>query len=287
MITDMREVGPASAPASDATHTLTMPDEDIGESAVAQHVQTRGALGIRESGRMSRGVVPAPRRMPIRVAVVGDQVLTAQAVAAALKDEGWAPVAHELPRRVEDPKIVRRGWGRGIHAGVLLHERTDRPHAERVFRVLEALPRLPWLVLTGTDESPTWGALLAAGARGVLPVTVGLEDLRRAVSRMVADEPMHTPQQRARLIEEWEAWSQEHELVLMRLSQLTKREAEVLEALRRGATVAEVARAGGVSIDTVRSQVRSVLRKLDVPSQLAAVAALQRAIDLQGVARHP
>ena len=56
-----------------------------------------------------------------------------------------------------------------------------------------------------------------------------------------------------------------------RLDQLTVREREVLAHLMRGRTVREIATVGVVSEATVRTQVKAILAKLDVTSQIAAV----------------
>jgi two-component system, NarL family, nitrate/nitrite response regulator NarL len=53
---------------------------------------------------------------------------------------------------------------------------------------------------------------------------------------------------------------------------LTRREREVLIGLMRGATAGEISKENYVSLPTVRSQIRSILCKLGVNSQLAAVA---------------
>ena len=58
---------------------------------------------------------------------------------------------------------------------------------------------------------------------------------------------------------------------------LSSRETQVLQALADGRSVAEIARDWVVSEATVRTQVRAVLTKLGVTSQLAAVAAARRA----------
>lgn len=59
---------------------------------------------------------------------------------------------------------------------------------------------------------------------------------------------------------------------LDRLTLLTDREQVVLTHLQDGLTAAEIAGAEYVTVATVRSQIRSVLMKLGVRSQLAAVA---------------
>jgi DNA-binding NarL/FixJ family response regulator len=58
---------------------------------------------------------------------------------------------------------------------------------------------------------------------------------------------------------------------------LTEREQVVLAELMEGHNAEEIAKAGYVSISTVRSQIRAILRKLGVNSQLAAVAIARRA----------
>lgn len=231
--------------------------------------------------------VPRPRGLTTTVVVVGDQLLTAQAVSAALGARGYRTHAVELLHELEDPRRLRRSWGAGTVLGLVLHELVDRKHTARVLRLLRALPGLPWLVLTGSRPTPTWGEVLAAGARGAMPTTVDLDRLVHALELLATGSPLHSAEEQAGLVAEWERWSAGQALSLARLELLSPREAEVLEALRRGATVTEVARAHAVSIDTVRSQVRSILKKLEVPSQLAAVAILQQAIDSQASAHRP
>jgi two-component system, NarL family, nitrate/nitrite response regulator NarL len=56
------------------------------------------------------------------------------------------------------------------------------------------------------------------------------------------------------------------------LARLTAAEARILWHLMHGSTVNEIARAHVVSVETVRSQIRALLGKLETGSQLAAVA---------------
>jgi DNA-binding NarL/FixJ family response regulator len=57
---------------------------------------------------------------------------------------------------------------------------------------------------------------------------------------------------------------------------LTARERAVLAAMMDGSTAEEIARSAFVSLATVRSQIRSILEKLGVHSQMAAVALAHR-----------
>jgi len=58
---------------------------------------------------------------------------------------------------------------------------------------------------------------------------------------------------------------------------LTEREAAVLAAIVDGANADEIAARMTVAVSTVRSHIRSILDKLGVNSQLAAVALARRA----------
>lgn len=57
-----------------------------------------------------------------------------------------------------------------------------------------------------------------------------------------------------------------------RLNRLTNREREVLAALMMGASASDVAAEACIAISTVRSHIRSLIGKLEVNSQTAAVA---------------
>ncbi len=52
---------------------------------------------------------------------------------------------------------------------------------------------------------------------------------------------------------------------------------EILGALMNGEPVQEIARTNVVAVATVRSQVKSILTKLELQSQIAAVGAAHRA----------
>ncbi|MFI2708421.1 response regulator transcription factor, partial [Nocardioides sp. CER28] len=80
--------------------------------------------------------------------------------------------------------------------------------------------------------------------------------------------------------EAWREMRARHDEVAERLSRLTPREREVLRLMYAGQSVARIAEMLEVAPATVRSQVKSVLRKLDVNTQLAAVAAFDDVLDV-------
>ena len=63
-----------------------------------------------------------------------------------------------------------------------------------------------------------------------------------------------------------------------RLQSLSDRESEVLQQLHGGVGVRAIAEQSEVALTTVRSQVKSILRKLEVSSQMAAVLAYEELV---------
>lgn len=68
-----------------------------------------------------------------------------------------------------------------------------------------------------------------------------------------------------------------------RLSELSERERAVLAHLMNGLSAEDIAKANFVGLCTVRTQIRMILQKLGVHSQLAAVAVGYRALLPAGV----
>jgi DNA-binding CsgD family transcriptional regulator len=80
--------------------------------------------------------------------------------------------------------------------------------------------------------------------------------------------------ERRELVREWVDWVARATDFQARLQSLSRRERTVLDLLAAGTRVSEVAAQLGVAEGTVRSQVKSLRRKLGVDSQIAAVAAV-------------
>jgi len=94
-------------------------------------------------------------------------------------------------------------------------------------------------------------------------------DLVRTVA--AGRQPM-LPLERRRWLAEQRRVLEAGSLLGERLARLTLREREVLDELAAGHRPAAIARDASVSVATVRSQIRSILARLQVGSQLEAVA---------------
>ncbi len=127
------------------------------------------------------------------------------------------------------------------------------------------------VVVTASVDRARWGEAVRFGARKVLAKSRPLNDILATVRRINQGLQVMTREEREELLEAW-VTERSHLVDLQgRLDQLTVREREVLAHLMRGRTVREIATVGVVSEATVRTQVKAILAKLEVTSQIAAV----------------
>ena len=132
------------------------------------------------------------------------------------------------------------------------------------------------IVLSSSVDRSRIGAALAAGALAAVPKQAPLPLLLGKVRAALAGLPVMAPETRQRLIDSFRARDAERREIAVKLERLTRREREVLAELARGNRAQAVADHYVVSLATVRTQIRSVLSKLEVGSQLEAVALYRR-----------
>jgi two-component system, NarL family, nitrate/nitrite response regulator NarL len=132
------------------------------------------------------------------------------------------------------------------------------------------------VMLTGTVDTGLWGTCIEAGALAVLSKDEPLTDIFDAIVAAVDGRPVR-PGRSAALVASVRRERSERQARLAPFALLTPREQRVLAALMTGASVGGIAREDYVTVDTVRSHVKSLLRKLRVSSQLEAVALANQA----------
>jgi two-component system, NarL family, nitrate/nitrite response regulator NarL len=126
-------------------------------------------------------------------------------------------------------------------------------------------------VVTADPDRSRWGESLLRGARTVVPKSSPLSAVTSAIRRIDQHAPAMAPEQRQELVRTYHQERSQRSMLRARLARLSTRESEILGHLMAGRTVADIARACVVSEATVRTQVRSILTKLEVSSQIAAV----------------
>jgi DNA-binding NarL/FixJ family response regulator len=110
-----------------------------------------------------------------------------------------------------------------------------------------------------------------AGAAGVASKAEPFDRLLDAARRAARGEPAIGRLQREELLGELRRSRAERADRLAPFERLTPKEASVLRALAQGRSAEAIARSSYVSLPTVRTQIRGILVKLGVSSQLAAV----------------
>jgi DNA-binding NarL/FixJ family response regulator len=133
------------------------------------------------------------------------------------------------------------------------------------------------LIVTASQDQHALAAAIADGALGWVGKGESFERLLATVLRAVSGRVVLDQHERARLITLHRQNRNRADTLTGKLGRLTLRERQVLDLLGRGRSARSIAHEFTVSMATVRAQIRSILAKLDVQSQLAAVAILNEA----------
>jgi DNA-binding NarL/FixJ family response regulator len=201
---------------------------------------------------------------PIKVALVEDDegIRTSLATlirrATALRLAGDYPDAEtalrEIPRRPPDVVLMDINLP-GING------------VECVRRLKADVPEVQFLMLTVYEDSDSLFNSLKAGASGYLLKRTAPAKLLEAIHDVRAGGSPMTPQLARRVVQ----YFSRPEQVQSPVSNLTQGEREFLAQLANGYAYKEIADRMQISIDTVRSYVRTVYEKLHVHSRTEAV----------------
>jgi two-component system, NarL family, nitrate/nitrite response regulator NarL len=209
---------------------------------------------------------------PTRVVLVEDHVLLAESLYIALGAEGLHVCTVDVPTGATDAVTLLQPI-LAHHPDVVLLD-LDLGTAGDGTALVGPLTKAgsSVVVVTAAREKTRWGQCLANGAHTVLPKSARLEEIVDTVRRVASGELPMPETQRLELIQTWYRARTDDQVIRARFGRLTRREEEVLAALTEGRRVRDIASEWHVSEATVRSQVKSVLAKLGVTSQIAAVA---------------
>ena len=210
-------------------------------------------------------------RSELRVLIVEDHALFAESLELALTIEGYDV------RRVSSPT-------EHMSAGAMLAAAMrQRPRIALLDldlglfgdggRLIAPLARggVNVVVVTGSVDKARWGEAIRNGARTVVSKSRPLNDILATVRRINQGLPVIKREEREALLQAWASERSQLVDLQARIDLLTVRERQVLGNLMEGRTVREIAVTSFVSEATVRTQVKSILAKLEVSSQLAAV----------------
>jgi DNA-binding NarL/FixJ family response regulator len=133
------------------------------------------------------------------------------------------------------------------------------------------------VMLTGVRDRARLAECVEAGAIGIIAKSEPFDDLVEGIRRAAMNGSLLTPGERDAYLADLRRKRAAEQARLRDFEELTPREAQVLAALMDGRSADQIAVDWVVSITTVRSQIRSLLQKLGVNSQLSAVALARKA----------
>lgn len=203
------------------------------------------------------------------VLIVEDHELLAQSLVFALRAEG-VPTETLKPESAEQILEVAGDLRPGV---VLLDLELGGEIGDSIPLIapLEELGAQVMMV-TGVTDRVRLAECLEAGATGLINKSTPFDQLVEAVREVAELGSLVPPEQRHELLGELRQQRAADRERLEPFERLTSREQQVLAGLMEGTSAEKIAEDSFVSVATVRSQIRAVLLKLDVNSQLAAVA---------------
>lgn len=153
----------------------------------------------------------------------------------------------------------------------------DRSGIEVIRRLRAAGVAVPTVVLTPRrDDDETAILALRAGASGYLSSRSSLQSLPRTLRAVCAGELAISRRLGRRLVDGLRAAPTGMIGVRPVRSPLTPREWEVLDLLCEGLSTDQIAREFVLSVETIRSHIKNILRKLGVNSRAEAVSLADR-----------
>lgn len=211
--------------------------------------------------------------LPIRIMVVDDHAVVRDGIRSLLV--GYEDIAVVTTAGSATEALERC---RSIALDVVLMDLSmpGMDGVEATAHLLEVLPTVRVVVLTGFVDDGPIRAAIDAGASACLLKTVGADELVEAIRGVVAGRSTFSSEFLTALSSPTPSTSLS--------SGLTPREHEILTLLTGGQTNKDIARALGLSDGTVRMYVSTILAKLGAANRTEAsvLAIRQGLVDLEG-----
>jgi DNA-binding NarL/FixJ family response regulator len=201
--------------------------------------------------------------MPIKVAIVEDDEGIRASLAALIRRDGSLQLTGDYP----DGETALKEIPRHPPDVVLMDINMPGMKGPECVRQLKAqLPAVQFMILTVYEDSDSLFNSLKAGASGYLLKRTAATRLLEAIHDVHDGGSPMTPQLARRVVQFFSKPAEKSPV-----ASLTAGEKEFLNQLANGYAYKEIAHRMNISIDTVRSYVRTVYEKLHVHSRTEAV----------------
>ncbi|MFF9487940.1 response regulator [Streptomyces sp. NPDC014676] len=218
---------------------------------------------------------------PIRVMVVDDHPMWRDAVARDLSESGFEVVA----TAGDGDQAVRRAKAAAPGVLVLDLNLPGKPGVQVCKEVVAANPAVRVLVLSASGEHADVLEAVKSGATGYLLKSASTEELRDAVRRTAAGDPVFTPGLAGLVLGEYRRLASEPAGPAPAdgepgAPRLTDRETEVLRLVAKGLSYKQIAERLVISHRTVQNHVQNTLGKLQLHNRVELVRyAIERGLD--------
>lgn len=143
-------------------------------------------------------------------------------------------------------------------------------------KILEKWPELPLVVISSRERREHVMEAVQLGALGYIPKTSSREEVIKGIERVLGGEvafPRRILQQ-----QQLESSPISDDSLVISIDRLTARQREVFDLLSHGLTNDKIAKTLGLSSNTVRVHIHSILQRLDLESrtQIAMYSAIRK-----------
>jgi DNA-binding NarL/FixJ family response regulator len=205
--------------------------------------------------------------------IIDDHHVLSQGLKAAFEQEGFSVFTTDADPLEEFPALLARVAPRVVLLDLWLGSNVGSGLG-LIPMILAAGARV--VILTASDDDVLLASCVEAGAFDLASKAEPYASIRDKVEGALGDGPGLGEAARQRYLAELAVARAADSERLAPFARLTPRERHVLLELMEGRSAQEIAAATPVALATVRTQIRGILRKLGVSTQLAAVALARR-----------
>jgi DNA-binding NarL/FixJ family response regulator len=210
----------------------------------------------------------------IRVLIVDDHPLFRQGVRFALDAEPGIAVVGEASDGDQALQMATE-----LMPDVVLSDvNIPGPDGVEIVRYLKSkLPYTAVILMTAYDDEDQLFDAVRVGAAAYFLKDLGPEELMESIRRasrgenLINESVLSTPLVASRVLKQFSSLSSEDQEVEPLFVPLSNREIEVLDEIAQGNSNKEIARVLGISDQTVKNHITSILRKLAVNDRTQAV----------------